>query len=259
MQIFEAIILGLVQGLTEFIPVSSSGHLVIANELFGFEVGGFTFDVLVNIGTIAALLIYFRSDIARIISDIFKRRNGKLGWYLAAATIPAVIAGVLVQPYAETVLRSTNVVVASLVVVAIFMWAADRLAGSKKLQEITLRNSFVVGLAQALALVPGVSRSGITIATGMSLKFDRETAARFSFLLAIPILTGATLKVLFSGGTISLMAANPGIYVAGIISSFISGYLAISFLLRYLSRHGLKLFAWYRIGLAGMIMLVTIL
>lgn len=259
MRIIEAIILGLIQGLTEFIPVSSSGHLVVISEIFNFEVGSFTFDVLVNIGTIAALLIYFRRDIAQITADILLRRNGKLGWYLAAGTIPAVIVGIFIQPYAETVLRSTNVVVASLVVVAIFMWAADKLAGSKRLQEVTLNNSLVVGLAQALALIPGVSRSGITIATGMSLSFNRETAARFSFLLAIPVLIGATLKILFSDGTLGLVTADLGVFAAGITASFISGYLAISFLLRYLARHGLRAFAIYRIGLAGLILLVTIL
>lgn len=259
MRILEAILLGLVQGLTEFIPVSSSGHLVVMGELFDFSVSSFTFDVLVNIGTIAALLIYFRRDIIKIAADLLSRRKGKLGWYLAAGTVPAVAGGLLVQPYAETVLRSTNVVVASLVMVAGFMWLADRLAGSKKLQDITLNNSLVVGTAQALALVPGVSRSGITIAAGMSLRFSRATAARFSFLLAIPILIGATTKVLLSAGTISVLAADPGIFVAGSLASFVSGYLAISFLLRYLSRHGLALFVWYRLGLAGVIMLVTIL
>lgn len=260
MRVVEAIILGLVQGLTEFIPVSSSGHLVVISELFNFEVGSFTFDVLVNIGTIAALIIYFRRDIADITKSFFVRGDGnrRLGVFLALATLPAAAVGVVIQPYAETTLRSTSVVVAGLVTVALFMLLADKLAGSKKLKAISLPDSLVVGLSQALALIPGVSRSGITIATGMSLRFDRATAARFSFLLAIPILTGATLKILFSNTTMIMVASDPAVFVAGIVSSFVSGYLAISFLLRYLTRHGLKLFAWYRIGLAAIVLLVTI-
>jgi undecaprenyl-diphosphatase len=252
--ILEAIILGLVQGLTEFIPVSSSGHLVLLHHLFDITEGGLAFDVALHIGTLMALIIFFHTEIRLLIGGLLGHNNHKrLAWLIAAATLPAVIGGLLLQDYAETSFRSVNVVAFNLILVAILMLLAERYAKKhfeKKtaLHKVSTRQGMTIGLAQAAALVPGVSRSGATITAGIFAGLDRVAATRFSFLLAIPATFGAILKTMIDGGAKQL-SGDPIIVLVGIISAFLSGLFAIRFMIRYLAKHDLSIFAYYRIAL----------
>lgn len=260
MTILQAIILGLVQGLTEFIPVSSSGHLVLLHEALGISEGGLTFDVALHFGTLMALIVYFHKDIVLLIQGLLGRNDyRRLAWWLAAATIPAVIGGVLLEDAAETAFRSPRLVAVTLISVAFLMLAAERFAkryqNKIKLKQVAGRQAIAIGIAQATALVPGVSRSGATITTGLFMGLDRVAATRFSFLLGIPIMVGAVAKVMTDDGVFSQISDESGMFAVGIITAFLSGLFAIRFLLRYLAHHTLAIFAYYRIGL-GVLTLV---
>lgn len=257
MQLLQAIILGLTQGFTEFIPVSSSGHLILVGHFLHFEYSGLAFDTALDIGTLLALYLFFAKDFYHLGRDVlFGGPQRRLAWYLLAATIPAVIAGVLIQHAAETVFRDARLVAVNLIWVGMLMYLVDRYARRDRgLADASLNRSFGVGLAQAIALVPGVSRSGITITAARALGFDRVSATRFSFLLSAPVITGATLKVIISNGNLQEMAALPWLYGAGIMAAFVSGYISIKFLLSYLAKHGLGLFAVYRM-VVGVIILI---
>lgn len=261
MSIIEAIILGLVQGLTEFIPVSSSGHLVLLHSIFGVSENGLAFDVALHIGTLGALVIFFYKEILLLIGGILGRNNHKrLAWLIAFATIPAVIAGVLLKGLAETSFRSVNLVAVNLIAVALLMLAAERYAKRYEhktaLHKVKPSQAMTIGVAQAFALVPGVSRSGSTITAGIFTGLDRVAATRFSFLLAIPATFGAVIKTLLDGGG-ALIGSDPGIFAAGILAALCSGLFAIRFLIRYLAHHDLSIFAYYRIAL-GLIVLTTV-
>jgi len=260
MSIIDALLLGIVQGLTEFIPVSSSGHLVLMQQWLGVTELGLTFDVALHLGTLCALLLHFRRDIADILRETVKGgKKRKLGMLLGVATIPAVVAGVLLQETAETTFRSTKLVAINMIVIAIIMLMAERFAQryQKKVGLGSVRpwQAVAVGFAQALALVPGVSRSGATITAGIFSGFDRVAATRFSFLLGIPIMVGALSKVMLFDEGISAAGREPALFFVGVLSAFASGLLAIRFLLRYLSKHSLNIFAYYRIAL-GLIALL---
>lgn len=259
MELIKAIILGLVQGLTEFIPVSSSGHLILVGHAINFSYSGLAFDTALDIGTLAALLIFFWKDFWTLARDVvLGGKDRKLALYIIAATIPAVVIGVLIQSAAETIFRSNALVALNLIWVGLLMWWLDK--GPQKvhdLEHIRLPQAVTVGFAQALALIPGTSRSGITITIGRALQFDRVTATRFSFLMSAPIIAGATLKVLAGSTALHQMAIAPSLYLAGIVAAFISGYWAIAFMIRYLSKHGLALFAYYRIAI-GLLILLTL-
>lgn len=254
----DAIILGLVQGLTEFIPVSSSGHLILMGEWLQFD-GSLTFDIALNIGTLLALLIFFRRDFYELALALFKRQEkSRLAWLIVLGTIPAIILGVLLQDLAETTFRSEILVAVNLVVVALLMLIVDRYARhTLELKQLTVPRALGIGMAQSVALIPGISRSGATITTAMAMGFKGEAATRFSFLLSAPIIFGATLKVLLEGENMAQISATPAIFTAGIVAAFISGYLAIKFMLTYLARHGLSVFAYYRIGLAVVVLLLA--
>ncbi len=253
-----ALILGIIQGLTEFIPVSSSGHLILAEKLFNAPVGDLLFDVMLHIGTLAALVIYFRKEIAGILTAVFKGGDRRLGLYIALGTVPAIILGLLLQPLAEDSLRSTGLVAFNLLVVGLVMLWVDRLPGSKDVEKMNNPSALAIGAAQGLALIPGVSRSGITIVAGRWLGFSREAAARFSFLLAIPVTFGAILKLSFSGN-VGNITSNISVFMVGILAAAISGYLAIDFLLKFLAKHKLAVFAYYRIGLAILVIAIGLL
>lgn len=258
MQLVDAIILGLVQGLTEFIPVSSSGHLIVVGHYLQFEHSGLAFDTALDIGTLMALYLFFARDFFELGRDLIwggpKRR---LAIYLLIATIPAVIVGVLIQQAAETVFRDARLVAVNLIWVGVLMWAVDRWSRRDRgLEHVTLLRSLVVGVAQALALVPGVSRSGITMTAARALGFDRVAATRLSFLLSAPVITGATLKVVANGESLQAMAGSPLLYAAGILAALASGYWAIRFLISYLARHGLGVFAVYRVALGVFILMI---
>lgn len=260
MLVLQALILGIIQGLTEFIPVSSSGHLILAERYLNFTKGGLTFDVALHIGTLAALLLVFYKDFFDLGLALFKRNEKtKLAWLLILATIPAVIAGVLLESKAESVFRSETLVAINLIVVAFVLLAADNIGKlTLGLKDMTGGKALGIGLAQALAIIPGVSRSGITISAGLFEGLDRVSATRFSFLMSAPIITGAILKVLAGGHVVQDVAANAGIFAVGVMASAVSGYLAIRFLLKYLAKHGLAVFAYYRIALGGIILLLGI-
>ena len=256
---FEAILLGLVQGLTEFIPVSSSGHLLLMQDLLGVEELGLTFDVALHVGTLLALIIFFHRDIIELVRAVFiKSEKTKLAWLLALATIPAVIAGVLLQDAAESTFRSSLLVAGTLSGVGVLMLVAEKLSERRKehldITHVGWKRGLAIGVAQAVALIPGVSRSGATITTGFFLGLDRVAATRFSFLLAIPITFGAVLKVVLSSEGLDAVTSDSSLFIAGIVSAFVSGLFAIRFLLKFLSKHSLKPFAYNRIGLSVVVL-----
>ncbi|TAK89016.1 undecaprenyl-diphosphate phosphatase [Patescibacteria group bacterium] len=258
--VIQAFILGCVQGLTEFIPVSSSGHLIIVGHLLNFPYSSLGFDIALDIGTLAALLIFFRHDIKELLIGLVKKTDHtRLSWMMAAATVPAVLAGVLLQPIVETTLRSTQIVAANLILVAFVMLAADRFAKRKlELTDMSFGRAISIGCAQAIALIPGVSRSGITISAGLFAGLTGPAATRFSFLLSAPVIFGATAKVMLKPENMHQLLSEPVIYAAGILGAFISGYFAIRFMLRYLAKHGLALFAYYRIAVGVLLLMLGI-
>lgn len=250
MSFFEAIILGLVQGLTEFVPVSSSGHLILVRDFFNFSsANGLAFDAVLQLATVLAVVVYFLRDIPTILKD------RKFLLVLVLGTIPAIIFGFLLESKMETVFRSSQLVALMLIVGAGIMYFADRVS-RLGLNSINPKNGFLIGLFQSLALIPGISRSGATISGGLFVGLTRETAARFSFLLSVPIIGGSGLKKLLelSGSGVLMEFGLP--LLLGSIVAFISGLWAVSFLIRYLKTHSLKPFIWYRIILASLILIL---
>jgi undecaprenyl-diphosphatase len=263
MSILQAIVLGLAQGLTEFIPVSSSGHLVLLHNAMGITENGLAFDVALHFGTLLALLIYFYKDIILLARGVFGRNEyTRLAWLIVMATVPAVIAGIRLQDTAESAFRSVRLVSINLIVVALLMLAAEHFARRYqhkiKFMKIAWPQALAIGFAQAVALVPGVSRSGSTITTGLFLGVDRAAVARFSFLLGIPITAGAILKVAMEGSTISAIQSETGVFVVGIITALVSGLFAIRFMLKFLGGHTLAIFAYYRIALGLLVLALAL-
>jgi undecaprenyl-diphosphatase len=261
MNYLDAFILGLVQGLTEFIPVSSSGHLVITNYLLGVN-DGFIFSVLLNFGTLSALLVFYRQKIVQILKKSIIGKEWFLLAKLAVSTVPAVIIGFLFASQIEKLNVMPWVVIIMLVSVGIIMikyGSARPDASDEPIEEsVNYRTAIKVGMAQAIALIPGTSRSGITILTGLQSKLSASKAAEYSFLLAIPTILGASLKVFFFDGGVDFVKTNFGVFLVGNITSFISGLLAVAFLIKLLSTRGLKDFGWYRIGLAAVLAVLLI-
>jgi undecaprenyl-diphosphatase len=265
-QLVQAVVLGIVQGLTEFLPVSSSGHLLVVPALLGWDdpfIESLAFSVMLHVATLLALLLYFRADWLRLVpaglASIRDRSIGddpdrRLAWLLVVATIPAVIAGVALNDAIETVFRDARLVALTLVVGAAILFLADRLGSrQRRLEDVTFPVAFGIGAAQALALVPGVSRSGISISAGLFAGLDRESSARFAFLMATPITAGAGLwelrKVLTGEAGVDLPLAP---LLAGMIAALGAGLLAIAVLLRYLRTHGLGVFVVYRLAVAAL-------
>ncbi len=264
MSIFAALILGIIQGLTEFIPVSSSGHLVLAHQALGVSDGGLAFDVALHIGTLLALVCYFHRDIVLLAKGIFGRNEYRqLAWLLVAATIPAVVAGMLLEQKAEDTFRSSTLVAINLIVVALLMLWAERFARRYQhktdVKQASAKQALVVGLAQAAAIVPGVSRSGGTITAGLFMGLDRVSATRFSFLLGMPVTFGAIVKVLSEDATTQRISDETDVFVVGVAAAFLAGIFAIKFLLHYLSKHTLAVFAYYRIALGVIVLLLAAL
>lgn len=253
----EAVILGLVQGLTEFIPVSSSGHLLLAHELFGTNESSLAFDVALHVGTLLALLVYFRKDLVQLIVNVHKPTNeGRLARLLLLATLPAAVAGLLFSDIIDQHLRSPLVVAITLASVGVLMLIADRMAKpSTEDENVTTAQGLKIGFAQLFALIPGVSRSGATMTAGIFLGLSRQKAAKFSFLLAIPIIGGSALGILLKES--SELSLGPELYL-GMIVAFLSGLLAIKFLLGVIGRVGLMPFAIYRIILAVVVLIFVV-
>jgi undecaprenyl-diphosphatase len=277
MPLWQAVLLAVAQGLTEFLPISSTAHLALIPWLFGFQDPGLTFDVALHVGTLIAVLIYFfrtwidllllglgRESVFRTFVDIAPdglplKPPRKLFWLLVIATIPAGLAGLTFQEQVATVLRHPLVIGSALILLAIPMAWGERISESRKdLRSVTLYDSLCIGFAQALALVPGVSRSGATITAALFLHFRREAAARFSFLLSTPIIAGAALN---EGLVLARNGLPPGLetpFIVGILVSAISGYLCIAWFLRFLQFGTFKIFIYYRIIL-GIIVLALAL
>jgi len=270
MTLLQAFVLGLVQGLTEFIPVSSSGHLVLAPHLLGWQFEkeqAFVFDVLVQMGTLVAVLVYYRQDLTSITRAFllglarrqpFAEADARMGWWLILATLPAVVIGLLCKDLIEQAFASPKMTGVFLLCTAALLLIAE-LAGrrSRTLQEISWQDSLWIGFSQVLALLPGVSRSGATLAGGMTKHLDRPSAARFSFLMSVPVMAGAgvlAIKDLFE--LHSFNAFLPPLLV-GFLTAMVSGYLAIRWLIAYLSGHSLHVFAGYCavLGLAIVLLL----
>ncbi|MFH1597986.1 MAG: undecaprenyl-diphosphatase UppP [Patescibacteria group bacterium] len=261
MDIICSIIAGIIQGVTEFLPISSSGHLVLFHQLVEFEVlNDLLFDVVLHLGTLISLLIYFRKDIGKYIIAFFQsfakwqlrdNLDQRLAWFIVIGTIPAVVLGYFLDNIFENFFRQTYWVAIMLILVAILFYVLEKIAPKNKdFSALNVKNTLMIGLAQAIALIPGVSRSGITILAGMGSGLTRQMAARFSFLLSIPVVLGAGLKKSLEMTSYSLDAATTGVLVAGFLASAIAGYVCIKYFLRYLQKNTLKPFAIYRIFLA---------
>ena len=257
----QGVILGLVQGLTEFLPVSSSGHLILVPHVFGWPDQGLAFDAVMHLGTLAALLAYFRRELLDMASGALSRRLAVL---LVLATVPGAVAGALLEKLIESSLRSPTIIAVATAGWAIVMWIADRRAAAPPsgpgdpLERVSTGQAIVVGCAQALALIPGTSRSGITITAGLLGGIDRATAARFAFLLGIPITAGAgSLKALHlvKGG---IPPGEGGPLAAALVTAFVSGWFAVWFLVSYLKTRSLRPFVVYRLLLALVIFLVVL-
>jgi undecaprenyl-diphosphatase len=265
MTTLQVIILAIVQGLTEFLPISSSGHLVLVPAFFAWADQGLAFDVAVHFGSLLAVLAFFRKDILGLIKGGFQVLGGKvetvesrLALGIVLGTIPAAIAGLLLVDWIEENLRSPSVIVFTLSGYAILMILADRLGKRERnISHVTLKDAFLIGCAQALALIPGTSRSGVTITAGRFLGFERQDAARFSFLLAVPVILLATLFSLL-GLIMSDDVVAWGQLAVGVAVSAVVAYLSIEFFMRFVSKIGLLPFAIYRLILAGVIVYVLL-
>lgn len=263
MDVLMAIILGAVQGITEPLPISSSGHLILVPWLLQWPENTLTFDVALHGGTAFATILYFWKDwisLARAFftslgeRDFTLDHNRRMVWYIALACIPAALAGFLFEDSIEALLRGPVTVAVLLVALGLAMLMADYFSSHRRiLSDVTLRDALIIGLAQALALAPGVSRSGVTITAALLLHMNRADAARFSFLLSGPIVTGAfgyKMLGIFKEG---LPPEEIIPFIAGILSATLVGYIAISFLLGYLQKRSLRLFAYYRFALGALI------
>lgn len=260
----QAIILGAVQGFTEFLPISSSAHLILVPWLLGWSDQGLTFDVVLHAGTLIAILSFFWRDWVDMLMALFPARppavpesqsDSKLLIWVICATVPAAVVGFFAQEIVETSLRSPFVLSLTLIGLALVLWLAEKMACLKKdLGKMSFVDAMSIGCAQALALVPGTSRSGITITTGLFRGLTREAAAHFSFLLSAPIIGGAGLKKLLDLWKVGVTEAERTPMVLGFLSSLLVGYLTIKFLMKYLQKNTLLIFIYYRIAL-GIIIL----
>lgn len=264
MTIFEIIILAIIQGLTEFLPISSSAHLILPAEILGWRNQGLAFDVAVHVGSLLAVMIYFREDIWRLSLAWFghgftkqQSTDSRLAWWVVIGTIPAGFFGFMMKDWIELNARSALVIAITTIVFGLLLWYADAKAKQTKTTDnITLKDTVVIGIAQALAIIPGTSRSGITMTAGLMLGLTRESAARFSFLLSIPIILAAGLFA-----TLDLLALETKVdwsalfYGAGF--SFVAAYLCIYLFLSWISKIGMLPFVIYRLIL-GLVLLYFI-
>lgn len=269
MDISQAVLLGVVQGLTEFLPISSSGHLILIPNIFGWEdfTNNLLFDVAVHLGTALAVIIFFWNDWVRIVrafltristpKQIISDPDSRLLLLIIIGTIPAVIIGLLFKDLIVEQLRDPRVVAITLIVFAFVLWAADKLGSkTRSVGSLNLKDAILIGFSQALALIPGVSRSGITISVGLFSGLDRQGAARFSFMLSTPVIVGAgvlSLKEALegSGETLSTSA-----FAAGMLASAMVGFLAIKYMLKFISSHNYNVFVWYRVAVGIIALLI---
>ncbi|HEV2352288.1 MAG TPA: undecaprenyl-diphosphate phosphatase [Terriglobia bacterium] len=264
MPLYQAVVLAVVQGLTEFLPVSSTAHLILFPMLLHWEDPGLTFDVALHAGTLVAVLLYFWKMWLELLASAVGRGNSgaatmienrRLFWFLVAGTIPGGIAGYLLERAAEDEFRTPLVIGLAMILVAVLMWLGERITSTKShLQNVSFIDAMVVGVAQAFAVIPGVSRSGVTMTAGLFRGLNRETTARFSFLLSTPLIAGAVMKK-------GLEIRHEGIpldmrmpFIVGVIVSGLVGYLVIGVLIRYLEVRTFKIFVVYRLALGVLVL-----
>lgn len=260
---FQVVILAIVQGLTEFLPISSSGHLVLVPVFLGWTDQGLAFDVAVHFGSLIAVLLFFRNDIygllrggIQVLGGDASSLEGRMALGIALGTIPAALAGLAFADWIEANLRSPAVIVFTLSGYAVLMFLADRFGKRvREIADVQIKDAVLIGVAQALALIPGTSRSGITITAAMALGFERQDAARFSFLLAVPVILLASVYSLIGLLMTELEVAWSQLAI-GVVVSAVVAYLSIEFFMRFVSKIGLLPFAIYRLGLAAVIVYV---
>jgi undecaprenyl-diphosphatase len=268
MDAFQAIVLGIVQGLTEFLPVSSTAHLRIVPAMAGWEDPGAAFTAITQLGTMAAVLIYFRHDLLRIarawiasLRDRERRRDldARVGWYILLGTIPIGLFGLAFKHQIENGARDLYLIGTMLILLGLVLLAAERVGERRRqLEDLQLRDGIGIGIAQALALVPGVSRSGATISAGLFLGFDREAAARYSFLLSVPAVVLSGLAELASTLTDkSEHAPGLGLLAISTALAFVVGYISIAALLRFLTSHSTIVFVVYRVALGALVLVLV--
>ena len=257
----QAVLLGIVQGVGEFLPISSTAHLTLFPWLFGWSDPGLTFDIALHMGTLAAVLLFFWREWLGLVVDGLLRgqpQQRRLFWALVVASVPGAVAGLLLEDAAKTVFRTPVLIAAALIVMGYILYWADVKRGRGRLDvsRVNLADAFVIGMSQAVAIIPGVSRSGATMTAGLLRGLSREAAARFSFLMSMPIILGA--------GVLQLKDLTPGDltsapFLAGIVASAVSGILSIGFLLSFLRRGSFRAFAWYRFVLGVAVILLAVL
>lgn len=266
-EIIQSVVLGVIQGMGEFLPISSTAHLILAPFLFGWQDPGLYFDIALHFGTLIAVILYFYKDWIAIFRSAFrnfKNRKGKsaadiqnsnpdLLWLIIIATIPGALSGYFLERQAESVFRNPLLIAFMLSFVGLILYLADKyLKKEKNINRLSLKDAVIIGLSQAAAIIPGVSRSGATITAGLLRGFDRVGAAKFSFLLSTPIIFGAAMS---HAADIANGKIGPNIFI-GIIVSALSGYLTIKYLLKFIGRVSYKIFFWYRLALAILIAVV---
>ncbi len=266
MDLIQIILLALVQGFTEFLPISSSAHLILAPYVFGYADQGLAFDLAVHLGTLLAVLIYFRREVFAMLHDWFaslapggqSTANSRLGWAIILATLPVMVVGVLIKDLVEHQLRAPEVIAATTIGIGLLLWWADRSSRRRlDMGHMNFRHALFIGAAQALALVPGTSRSGITMAAALMLGYTREAASRFSFLLSIPTILASVIWVGKDLVT-AKEAVNWGDLGLGVLLSFVAAYTTIHFFLRFIERIGMAPFAIYRLALGAVIILLIL-
>lgn len=272
---FRAVVLGAVQGLTEFLPISSSAHLVLFPWLFGWRDPGLAFDVALHVGTLAAVLLYFRRDLWRMATALVRgmlaraplaEPDARLGLFIVAGSVPAAVAGLLGNDPIDTFFHRPDaqkpalaIIAFALIALGLLMALAERSAKHlRPLEDVRLRDALIIGAAQMTALVPGVSRSGSTLTAGLFLNLRRETAARFSFLLSVPITAAAVLKETADMAQTGLPPDDRLPFVLGILTAGVVGYACIAFLLRFLQRAGTLVFTAYRVALGLLILFLLV-
>ena len=270
LELLQAIILGIVQGLTEFLPVSSSGHLLLGQYFLGLDQDrfGLSFDVALHLGTLVAVVSFFWRDLLRMGLAFLRSfrhrdladRDQRMAYLVIASTVPAAFVGFLFEDFFENTVRSPWVVVFNLVLVGVLFIVGEAVGTrSREASKLTFREAVGIGFAQAAALVPGVSRSGATMTLGLFLGLRREEAARFSFLMSVPIIAGAGSLKLGEVIAEGMSLFDTLLFVVGFISSALVGYLAIRFFIRYIANHSLRAFAYYRFGLAAVVVVLLLL
>ncbi|WP_394129672.1 undecaprenyl-diphosphate phosphatase [Shewanella maritima] len=260
MDTFQVILLAIIQGITEFLPISSSAHLILPAHIFGWEDQGLAFDVAVHIGSLLAVIIYFRAELWLMLkawlNSIFHKQHtqdSKLAWWIILATLPAVVIGFTAKDFIETYLRGPEVIAITTVLFGLLLWVGDKMSRNELTEYQTgWRKALLIGFAQALAVIPGTSRSGITITAALMLGLQREAAARFSFLMSIPVILGAA--ILMSKDAIT----QPQVFdmqamILGIVMSFIAAYACIHLFLKIISRIGMTPFVLYRLALGALL------